>query len=401
MSKHQFPSRTASDRPRLPRAIWAIGMVSLLMDVSSEMIHGLMPVFLVGVLGASTVTVGLIEGIGEATASVVKLVSGVVSDRLGKRKLLTVIGYGLSTLSKPFFAAAPTPMWVAGARVADRMGKGIRGAPRDALVGDIAPPGMRGAAYGLRQALDNVGAFVGPLLAIGLMMLFAGNIRAVFWVALVPGLAAVAVLVSFVHEPQPRAPTGKARLPMNRAALGALGRPFWVVVAVTSILTLARFSEAFVILRAEGLGLAVALAPLVLVGVHVASSLSSYPAGVLGDRLPPRRILAVGFAALIGADLCLAFAQGLVPVAAGVLLWGLHLGLSQGLLQALVAETAPEELRATAFGLFNLVAGLTLLVASVLAGALWALGGPMLTFLSGAAIAALGVIGLSRLPSGR
>lgn len=394
MSQSGNMQGTAGARQRLPRAIWAIGMVSLLMDVSSEMIHGLMPVFLVGVLGASTVTVGLIEGIGEATASIVKLFSGVISDRLGKRKLLTVIGYGLSTLSKPFFAAAPTPLWVAGARIADRTGKGVRGAPRDALVADIAPPGMRGAAYGLRQALDNVGAFVGPLLAIVLMLALAGNIRAVFWAALLPGLAAVAVLVMFVHEPPQRAPDAKARLPLSRSALAQLGRPFWAVVAVSAILTLARFSEAFVILRAEGLGLGAALAPLVLVGVHVASSLSSYPAGVLGDRMPPRRILAVGFLALVAADIVLALAHGLVPVFAGIVLWGLHLGLSQGLLQALVAETAPEALRATAFGFFNLMTGLALLAASLLAGALWAVGGAGLTFSAGAVIAALGILAL-------
>ncbi len=397
-----MPDPARSAVRRLPGAIWAIGAVSLLMDVSSEMIHGLMPVFLVGTLGASTVTVGLIEGIGEATASVVKLFSGVISDRLGRRKLLAVIGYGLSTLSKPVFATAPTASWVAGARIADRTGKGIRGAPRDALVADLVAPGMRGAAYGLRQALDNVGAFVGPLAAIGLMLLFSGNIRAVFWVALVPGMAAVAVLILFVHEPAPGArQAGRRRLPLDPAALRRMGGPFWAVVAVAGLLTLARFSEAFVILRAEGLGLAVALAPLVLVAVHVVSSFSSYPAGALGDRMPPRRILAAGFAALIAADLMLAFAGGLVAVFAGIALWGLHLGLSQGLLQAMVADTAPEDLRATAFGIFNLVSGLTLLGASLLAGALWAIGGPALTFLSGAGIAALGVVAMLRAPARR
>lgn len=378
-------------RQGLPRAIWALGFVSLLMDVSSEMIHGLMPVFLVSVLGASTITVGLIEGIGEATASITKIASGILSDRLGKRKGLAVVGYGLATLSKPVFALAPTAGWVLGARFADRVGKGIRGAPRDALVGDLAPPGMEGAAYGLRQSLDNVGAFVGPLLAIGLMVLLSGDIRLIFWLALGPGAAALAVLVFMVRDPAPQELKPKP-VSLDRATLSRLGRPYWAVVLIGAVLTLARFSEAFVILRAEDIGLALALAPLVLVVVHVFSALSSYPAGVLSDRFGPRGMILSGFAALAVADLLLATASGLWAVFVGTAIWGLHLGLTQGVLSALVSGAAPKELRATAFGVFNLTSGLALLAASTVAGLLWEVAGAPATFWFGMALTIAGLL---------
>lgn len=378
---------------RLPRSIWALGIVSLLMDVSSEMIHGLLPVFLVTVLGASTITVGLIEGVGDAATAFTKLFSGVLSDALGKRKALVALGYGMATLSKPFFAMAPSPGWVLGARFADRVGKGLRGSPRDALVADLVEPEQHGAAYGLRQALDNVGAFVGPLLAIALMAAFAGQFRLVFWLSVIPGAAAVAVLLLFVREP-PRRADGKEHRPrIDRRALGRLGGLFWGVVAVGAVLTLARFSEAFVILAAEGRGLAAMLAPLVLVAIHVVSSASAYPAGLVGDRIDKRIVLAVGFGALIAADLVLALSSSMAALWAGVALWGLHLGLTQGLLSALVADTAPEELRGTAFGVFHMATGFALLAASVLAGALWAMLGPQATFFGGALFAGLGLLG--------
>lgn len=379
-------------KPRLPRSILALGFVSLLMDVSSEMIHGLMPVFLVTVLGASTVTVGLIEGLGEATANITKLFSGLISDRFGKRKPLAVLGYGLATLSKPIFALAPTAGWVLGARFADRVGKGIRGAPRDALIGDIAPGGMRGAAYGLRQSLDNVGAFLGPLLAMALMALFSDNFRTVFWFAVVPGVLAVLVLLAFVREP-PRVSAPAARVPIDRRLLGRLGALYWGVVGLGAVMTLARFTEAFVILRAEDRGLALALVPMVLVVINMASSASAYPAGVLSDRMNKRGLLALGFAALVVADVVLALAGGLAAVFAGAVLWGLHLGMTQGLLAALVADTTPTELRATAFGVFNLASGIALFLASLLAGLLWAQFGPATTFWASGGLAAAGLIG--------
>jgi MFS family permease len=377
----------------LPRSIWALGFVSMLMDISSEMIHGLLPVFLVTVLGASTVTVGLIEGIGEATANITKLFSGALSDRMGKRKPLTILGYGLGTLSKPIFALAPTAGWVLGARFSDRIGKGIRGAPRDALVGDLAPPDKRGAAYGLRQSLDNIGAFVGPLLAMALMALFSDNFRLVFWVALVPGCIAVFLLVTFVREPVRAPAAAPVRTPIDRKMLSRMGPLFWGVVALGGVMTLARFTEAFIILRAEEQGLALALAPMILVIINLVSSASAYPVGVLSDGIGKRGLLMLGFAALVVSDVVLAMAQGVAAVFIGAALWGLHLGLTQGLLSALVADSAPVELRATAFGVFNLTSGVALFLASLLAGVLWAGPGPAATFWASAGLAFLGLAG--------
>src|SRR5918996_1412783 len=370
---------------RLPGSIWALGFVSLFMDVSSEMIHALLPVFLVTVLGASTVTVGLIEGIGEATASISKLFSGWLSDRLGKRKMLTVIGYGLGAFSKPLFALAPTASWVLFARFSDRVGKGIRGAPRDALVGDLAPPGLAGAAYGLRQSLDTVGAFAGPLLAMALMTMFADDFRLVFWLAVVPGLAAVAILIFGVREPG-RHVSESARAPVHWTELGRLGRLFWGVAAVGTVLTLARFSEAFLVLRAEDAGLPLALIPLVLVVMNVVYAASAYPMGALSDRADRRAILAAGFAVLIAADIVLGAAPNLWIVMLGIGLWGLHMGMTQGLLAALVAETTLPAFRGTAFGVFHLVTGIALLLASLIAGVLWQAIGPSATFFAGGAI---------------
>jgi len=365
----------------------------MFMDISSEMIHSLLPVFLVTVLGASAVTVGFIEGVGEATASISKLFSGWLSDRLGKRKALTVIGYGLGALSKPLFALAPTPSWVLVARFSDRIGKGIRGAPRDALVGDLAPAGRRGAAYGLRQSLDTVGAFGGPLLAMALMALFSDDFRLVFWLAVVPGLIAVAILVLGVREPGQARPLAEARVPIRWSELGRLGRLFWGVVAVGTVLTLARFSEAFLILRAEDAGLSLALIPLVLVVMNVVYAASAYPMGALSDRYDRRLVLAAGFVALILADIVLALAPGIWGVMLGIGLWGLHMGMTQGLLAALVADAAPTDLRGTAFGLFNLASGVALLLASLIAGLLWERVGPYATFLAGAVFTAIGLAG--------
>ena len=374
-------------RPPIPRGIWALGFVSLFMDVSSEMIHALLPVFLVTVLGASTLTVGVIEGVGEATAS------GWLSDRLGKRKLLTVIGYGLGTLSKPLFALAPAPSWVLLARFSDRVGKGIRGAPRDALIGDIAPPAIRGAAYGLRQSLDTVGAFLGPLIAVALMALTNDNFRLVFWVALIPGLLCVTTLWLGVREPKRPQPQTPARFVISRQGLKALGPRYFGVVAVGTVLTLARFSEAFLILRAQGAGLSLALVPMVLIVMNIVYAASAYPAGVIADRGHPRRLLVAGFLVLVVADMVLAFAPNIWTVMAGVALWGLHMGMTQSLLSMLIAETAPVEHRGTAFGFYNFVTGLALLLASLIAGLLWDLYGPAATFEAGAAFTVIGLLG--------
>ena len=385
-------------RSRLPAGIWMLGFVSLFMDVSSEMVHGLLPLFLTTVVGASALMVGVIEGLAEATASFMKLVSGAWSDRWGKRKPLAVLGYGLAALSKPLFPVADSALTVLLARVSDRVGKGIRGAPRDALVADIAAPAQRGAAFGLRQSLDTVGAFVGPLIAIGLMIVFAGDMRAVFWVALVPALVSVAILVLFVHEPA-RARTAAADRPrFSLATLKRLPRAFWLLLLVTTPFTLARFSEAFLILRTEALGLALALAPVTLVVMNVAYSASAYPAGALSDRLPRARVLGLGCVVLVAANLCLGLGDNLSWAFAGTVLWGLHMGLTEGLIAALVADQAPEALRGTGFGVLHFVRGVLLLLASAGAGLLWSTAGPTATFVAGAVLALLTLAGLPLLP---
>jgi MFS family permease len=385
-------------RPRLPPGIWALGFVSLLMDISSEMIHSLLPLFMVGVLGASALTVGLIEGVAEATALIVKVFSGAISDYLGKRKALAVLGYAMGALSKPLFALAPSMGWVLTARFVDRMGKGIRGAPRDALVADIAPPEMRGAAFGLRQSLDTVGAFLGPLLGVGLMLLWAHDFRAVFWVAVVPGLLAVALLVLGVQEPakhegEPR------RNPVQRENLKRLRGAYWWVVAVGAVFTLARFSEAFLVLRAEQTGIALAWVPLVMVAMNLVYAATAYPFGQLSDRMSHRALLGWGLVVLVAADLVLASGHHWSRVLLGVVLWGVHMGMTQGLLAAMVADTAPPDLRGTAFGFFNLVSGVAMLVASVLAGWLWDRHGPAFTFYAGAVFCGLALLGLFYRPS--
>ena len=372
----------------VPKGVWALGFVSMFMDISSEMVHGLLPVFLVSVLGASVLTVGLIEGLAEATVSVTKLFSGTLSDYLGKRKLLAVVGYGVAALSKPVMPLAPSVAWVFGARVLDRMGKGIRGAPRDALVGDISPPHVRGAAYGLRQSLDTVGAFIGPLLAIAFMALLAGDIRSVFWIAVIPAFISVGILVVAVKEPQQRGEAA-ARPQLRAADFRRLGRAYWSLLLVAVVFTFSRFSEAFLVLRAAHVGLSAGLVPLVLVVMSVAYAVSAYPAGRLSDRMDRYHLLAVGFATMVAANVVLALAPGIASVLAGVALWGLHMGLTQGLFAALVADTSPPRLRGTAFGVFNLATGIVVLAASLLAGWLWDLYGPTAAFATGAGFASV------------
>jgi MFS family permease len=376
----------------LPSGIWALGLGSLFMDVSSELIHSLLPVFMATVLGASMVTIGIIEGVAEATAAITKVFSGVLSDYLGRRKLLLVLGYALAALTKPIFPLATSIAWVFVARFVDRIGKGIRGAPRDALVADIVPAELRGAAYGLRQALDSIGAFVGPLLALVLMAWLASDIRTVMWVAVVPAFTAVAVLAAFVREPVHERAEAEATPAL--ADVGRLSLRYWRVVLVGALFTLARFSEAFVLLRAQGVGVALGYVPLVLIVMNVVYAGFAYPAGAVADHASPRAILLLGLAPLIAADLVLAFAATPWLAFTGAALWGMHMALTQGLLSKLVADTAPAELRGTAFGIFNVVSGGALLLASVIAGALWSTLGAATTFLAGAVFAAAAALGL-------
>jgi MFS family permease len=379
---------------QIPRGVWMLGFVSMFMDISSEIIHSLLPMFLVTSLGASATMVGLIEGIAEATTPIVKMFSGALSDYLGNRKWLAVIGYGMGALSKPLFALASTAGIVLAVRVADRIGKGVRGAPRDALVADITPTHLRGAAYGLRQSLDTVGAFLGPLLAVGLMLLWADNFRRVFWVAVIPGLVAVALLVFGIGEPARQAGVKRVN-PMTLENLRKLSRPYWGVVFIGAVFALARFSEAFLVLRAMQGGIPVALVPLVMVAMNVVYAVSAYPSGKLADSMSHTRLLAVGLVVLFASDIVLAHGSQWPVVLLGVALWGLHMGLTQGLLATMVAHAAPSDLKGTAFGLFNLMTGLVTLVASLVAGELWDRFGASATFYAGAGFCLLTLCALA------
>jgi len=380
---------------KIPRGIWALGLVSLFMDASSELVHSLLPALYVS-LGVSMAAVGIIEGVAEATAAITKVFSGALSDWLGKRKILAVIGYGLAAVTKPLFPLAQSVEVLFTARFIDRIGKGIRGAPRDALIADITPPSVRGAAYGLRQSLDAAGGFIGPLLALVLMALFSDNIPLVLWFALIPAVLCMVFLVFGVEEPDAiqatRNKDGKCSLPLHRADIAQMSGSYWLVVAIGGMFALARFSVAFLALRAMDLGLPIGLSPFVLVLMGVVFSLSSYPVGVLADRMDRGRLLALGFVALILAELVLASASGYVSAMIGVAIWGVHMGFTQGLLSALVADSAPDHLRGTAFGIFNLVNGIALLFASLVAGMLWQGMGASVTFYSGAVFAGIALL---------
>ncbi len=377
----------------IPSGIWVLGFVSLLMDISSEMIHSLLPLFMVTTLGSSTVAVGIVEGLAESLALVVKVFSGTLSDYLGKRKELALFGYALGAFTKPLFAVASGVGLVLTARLLDRVGKGVRGAPRDALVADLAPPQLRGAAFGLRQALDTVGAFLGPLLAVGLMLLWANDFRAVFWVAVIPGMLAVALLLFGIQEPVHRQTDGRTN-PIRRDNLLRLDSAYWWVVGIGAIFTLARFSEAFLVLRAQQGGIAIALVPLVMVAMNLIYASTAYPFGKLSDQMSHTKLLTLGLIVLIGADLVLALNDHWAVVLLGVALWGLHMGMTQGLFATMVADTAPADLRGTAYGFFNLASGLAMLIASVLAGFLWDQLGASFTFYAGAVFCGVAIIGM-------
>ncbi|MFO1304409.1 MAG: MFS transporter [Burkholderiales bacterium] len=371
-------------RGSIPRGVWVLGGVSLCMDMSSELVHALLPLYMATALGASALVIGIVEGVAESLALVIKVFSGALSDWSRKRKPLVLAGYGIAALSKFVFPLVPSLAWVVGARFADRLGKGIRGAPRDALIADITPPAVRGRSFGLRQALDTVGAVIGPILALAGMAYFAGNFQAVLWIAVVPAVVCVLLIVFGVEEPA--RPAQRSDKPRWRFAdARRLPRAFWIVVAIAAILTLARFSEAFLLLRAQGTSLGTEHAPLVMVVMAIVYAISAYPAGAALDRGHGAALLASGLAALVAADLVLATSPSVAGALLGSALWGLHMGLTQGLLAALVAATAPEDWRGTAFGVFNLACGVALLVASTLAGWLWDSYGPAFTFYAGAA----------------
>lgn len=378
----------------MPAGIWAMGLGSMFMDTSSELIHSLLPVFMATTLGASMVTIGVVEGVAEATAAITKVFSGALSDYLRRRKFLMILGYGLAALTKPIFPLANSIGWVFGARFVDRVGKGIRGAPRDALVADITSQEQRGAAYGLRQALDSVGAFLGPLLALVFMFWFADDIRGVMWIAVLPAFVAVALLTVYVREPEHDAKGGTLRAPLTLTDVRRLPLRYWLVVLLGAVFTLARFSEAFLVLRAQDVGLAIGYVPLIMIVMNLFYALFAYPAGAAADRLSARKLLLFGLLLLIAADMLLAAASAPLLSFIGAALWGLHMALTQGLLAKLVADSSSAELRGTAFGVFNLISGVALLLASVIAGALWSSLGASATFVTGAAFAAVAALGL-------
>ena len=383
---------------RIPKGVWVLGGVSLLMDVSSEMIHSLLPLFMATTLGASVIVIGIIEGVAEATALILKVFSGVISDYVGKRKGLALLGYGLGALSKPLFAIAPTSGVVFSARMIDRVGKGIRGAPRDALVADVTPPEIRGAAYGLRQSLDTIGAFLGPLLAVALMFLWDNDFQSIFWVAAIPAVLSIALLGFGLKEPR-TAVVQKRTNPLRRENLKKLSAAYWWVVAIGSIFTLARFSEAFLVLRAQQMVIPLFAIPLVMVAMNLVYSLTAYPFGKLSDSMSHSKMLQWGLLVLIAADIVLALSSHWSTLLAGVALWGIHMGMTQGLLAAMVAHTAPPELRGTAFGMFNLMSGIALLLASAGAGVLWEVLGAASTFYAGAIICVVTLVGMRCMPS--
>jgi MFS family permease len=377
----------------LPGAVWALGLTSLFMDISSETIHSVLPTFLVIGLGTSAVYLGVIEGVAEATACIVKVFSGVLSDYMGRRKPLALLGYGMAALTKPLFPLASSAGTVFLARFIDRIGKGIRGAPRDALVADVTPPDQRGAAFGLRQSLDTVGAFAGPVLAMILAVAFTGELRTVLWIAVIPALLSVIVLWVGVREPKVQAAAGVKSRSVN-LNVRAMPASFWVVCTVASVFMLSRFSEAFLVLVGTRAGLTPAFAPIALVAMNLAYLLSAYPVGKLSDRMEKPQLLVFGCAILAIANFTLAFASTPVLLVVGSLLWGLHMGFTEGIFAAMVANSAPKDLRGSAFGVFNLLRGLVLLAASVAAGILWDKVGPQATFGFGSALAVATVAAL-------
>lgn len=388
-------------RAPIPRTVWALGFVSMFMDISSEIIHALLPLFLTATLGVSVAMVGLIDGVAEATASITKIFSGYLSDRMGRRKPLILVGYGLGALSKPLFALAGTAPVIMGARFADRIGKGLRGAPRDALVADVTPREILGRAFGLRQSIDTLGAFIGPLLAIAAMAAFANDMRTVFWLAVIPAAIAVLLVLVGVEDVQRPPEDGVTRIPVRLVDLRQLPRTFWSLVAIGAVFTLARFSEAFLILKANAEGLPLALTPLVLVAMNAVYMFAAYPLGSLSDRVSARTMLVWGLIVLIAADLALALLPGVAGAFVGVGLWGVHMAATQGLFAKLVADRSPSDLRGSAYGIFNLITGLALLAASVIAGLVWDAAGPAATFLVGAGCAVVALAGLLVVPLAR
>jgi len=376
-------------RPQLPRNVWVLGFVSLFMDLSSEIYHALLPAFITMVLGLPATALGAIDGVAEATANLAKLFSGRLSDRSLKRKPWIMGGYGLAALSKPLFPLASDAPLVMLARFADRIGKGIRGSPRDAMIADETPPEIRGRAFGLRQALDTAGALLAPLLAIGLMALLASDIRKVFWIAIIP--AAISFLLAWLVLREANEHLAPIKRSPFFAGFRELDKETKRLLQVGFLFTLARFSEGFLILKGIDIGLSEAMSPLTLAIFNLAYVALAYPAGALSDRMQPRSILIAGMIVLIAGDMVLARTSNFAGLVVGTALWGAHMALTQGIFSRMIADSAPEELRATSFGAFYFVTGIGTLLASLGAGWLWDGQGPESTFLTSAGVAAAAV----------
>jgi MFS family permease len=385
----------ASRRPTLPRNVWVLGFVSLFMDLSSEIYHALLPAFITLVLGLPATALGAIDGVAEATANFAKLFSGRLSDRSLRRKPWVMAGYGLAALSKPLFPLASSAPLLMLARFADRVGKGIRGAPRDAMLADETPPEIRGRAFGLRQTLDTVGALLAPLVAIGLMAWLASDIRAVYWFAIIP--AAISFLLAWLVLREPEQHLSPLKKSPFFAGFKALDKDTKRLLQVGFLFTLARFSEGFLILKGIDIGLSETMSPITLAIFNLAYVALAYPAGVLSDRMSPRSILIAGILVLIVGNVVLAQSNGFVGVAIGTALWGAHMALTQGIFARMVADSAPDELRATSFGAFYFVTGIGTLLASLGAGWLWDNQGASATFLTSAGAAAVALAMLSLL----
>jgi MFS family permease len=384
--------QTAAARGRIPATVWVLGIVSLLMDVSSEMVQTLLPFYLVSVLGASALAVGFIEGLSVAIATTTKLFSGIIADWTRRRKALAVLGYGLGALSKLAFPFATSVGWIVAAKALDRVGKGIRGTPRDALIADVTPQEIRGAAFGLRKSLDTVGGFIGPLAAIGLMFALDGNVLAIYWIAVVPAFLSVFILVIGVKEPREPVAAKAAALPLRISDIIRLNSSVWLVIIAASMLTFARFSEAFLLLKSQEAGFMPAWIPVTMVVMHAVYGLTAYPAGRLSDAIGRSGILAASVGVLALAYVALAFAGSIPMFLVGVVLWGLHMGLSQGLLATLIADAAPPSLKGTAFGVFNLMTGIAVLTGNVIAGLLWDSYGSFGTFGAGAVLSLIALL---------
>jgi len=375
---------------KIPKSIWALGFVSMFMDVSTEMIHSLLPIYLVSILGVSAIAVGMIEGIAESTSLLIRIFSGTLSDYLGKRKLIATIGYGIAAATKPLFAIATSLNVIMAARFVDRLGKGIRGAPRDALIGDLSPLSIRGACFGLRQSLDNVGAIAGPLIAILLMWLFANNIKAVFWAATIPAFVSFFIILVVVKEPKKEHHYNQEeQKPFNIKDVAKLHSSFWWVIVIAVVISFARMSEAFLVLKAQDAGFELMYIPLVLVIMNLIYASTSYPAGKLSDKIDRMHLLSLGTLILLISDLLLAYATTHIHTMLGVALWGLHMGVTQGIFAALIVDKTPAHLYGTAFGIFNFLCGLAILFGNIIAGWIWSVHGAQLTFLFSSSLVGL------------